>query len=184
MDCFRLRQGFGGQVASLAMTWKHACPFPRLVSPESCNFIVPQETEGAGNAGCALHPRSRVPKECAFGAHEHTGEAEAFRHPLRNGFTAYSVLSSATNSFLSPSPANWRLRRTGWLDLTSADLTPATGARTTRLHRPHQHRSSHVPLDRSRGSTRPATIQHARRCRVHRIPSQRSVTMADAPPRG
>jgi hypothetical protein len=33
------------------------------------------------------------------GAHEHTGSAEAFRHSLRNGFTAYAALSSATNSF-------------------------------------------------------------------------------------
>ena len=31
-------------------------------------------------------------------AHEHTGSAEAIRHSLRNGFTAYAVLSSATNS--------------------------------------------------------------------------------------
>src|ERR1700682_1373766 len=29
-------------------------------------------------------------KRCA---HEHTGSAEAIRHSLRNGFTAYSVLS-------------------------------------------------------------------------------------------
>jgi hypothetical protein len=32
--------------------------------------------EGAGKAGCALHPRSRVQK-CAKNAHEHTGSAEA-----------------------------------------------------------------------------------------------------------
>jgi hypothetical protein len=31
-------------------------------------------------------------------AHEHTGSAEALRHSLRNGFTAYAVLSPATNS--------------------------------------------------------------------------------------
>src|SRR5882757_9976922 len=31
-------------------------------------------------------------------AHEHTGSAETLRHPPRNGFTAYAVLSSATNS--------------------------------------------------------------------------------------
>src|ERR1700730_5767576 len=31
-------------------------------------------------------------------AHEHTGSAEAIRHSLRNGFTAYNALSSATNS--------------------------------------------------------------------------------------
>jgi hypothetical protein len=52
------------------------------------------KSEGAGNAGCALHPRSRVQlgKE---NAHEHTGSAEAIRHSLRNGFTAYIVLSPA-----------------------------------------------------------------------------------------
>jgi hypothetical protein len=31
-------------------------------------------------------------------AHEHTGSAETLRHPPRNGFTAYAVLSPATNS--------------------------------------------------------------------------------------
>jgi hypothetical protein len=31
-------------------------------------------------------------------AHEHTGSAEAIRHPLRNGFTAYNALSPVTNS--------------------------------------------------------------------------------------
>jgi hypothetical protein len=29
-------------------------------------------------------------------AHEHTGEAEAVRHPLRGGFNAYIVLSLVT----------------------------------------------------------------------------------------
>jgi hypothetical protein len=56
-----------------------------------------ERMEGAGNAGCALHPRSRVQK-CAKNAHEHTGSAEAIRHSLRNGFTAYAALSPATNS--------------------------------------------------------------------------------------
>jgi hypothetical protein len=42
-------------------------------------------------------------KKCA---HEHTGSAESIRPSLRNGFTAYSALSPATNSFLSPSPAD------------------------------------------------------------------------------
>ena len=38
---------------------------------------------------CKMHKES---------AHEHTGSAEAVRHSLRNGFTAYAVLSPATNS--------------------------------------------------------------------------------------
>src|SRR6266498_4058485 len=37
--------------------------------PELFKFVCPSlETEGAGNAGCALHPRSRVPK-CVKKAH-------------------------------------------------------------------------------------------------------------------
>ncbi len=36
-------------------------------------------------------------------AHEHTGSAEALRHSLRNGFTAYAVISPASEFVLSPS---------------------------------------------------------------------------------
>jgi hypothetical protein len=38
---------------------------------------------------------ARCTKKCA---HEHTGSAETLRHSLRNGLTAYAVLSPATNS--------------------------------------------------------------------------------------
>src|SRR5260221_568873 len=61
---------------------------------------------------------------CAKGrknAHEHTGSAEAIRHSLRNGFTAYGALSPATNSschrhrringFVKPGWADENLRR-------------------------------------------------------------------------
>jgi hypothetical protein len=34
-------------------------------------------------------------------AHEHTGSAEAVRPSLRNGFTAYFVLSLATGLFVT-----------------------------------------------------------------------------------
>ena len=40
--------------------------------------------------------RGLVCKTGKENAHEHTGSAEAIRHSLRNGFTAYNVLSSAT----------------------------------------------------------------------------------------
>jgi hypothetical protein len=50
---------------------------------------------------------------------------------------------------LPPSPANgWSCARSGLK--TFADLTPATGARTTRFCRPLQHRSSCAFADRSR----------------------------------
>ena len=47
---------------------------------------VPQEKEGAGNAGCTTHPLPRVQtKETHAGQHRY---AEITRHSLRNGFTA------------------------------------------------------------------------------------------------
>jgi hypothetical protein len=76
---------------------------PRNTEPRSRGMICPRlglgspQREGAGNAGCALHPRSRV-QWVEGNAHEHTGSAEAIRHSLRNGFTAYFALFPATNS--------------------------------------------------------------------------------------
>ena len=61
-------------------------------------IVSPIKEEGAGNAGCALHPRSRVQKMHIASAHEHTGTVGAFRHSPHNGFTAYAALSPATNS--------------------------------------------------------------------------------------
>ena len=43
--------------------------------------------------------RGLVCKCTSKNAHEHTGSAEALRHSLRNGFTAYFALSPAANSF-------------------------------------------------------------------------------------
>jgi hypothetical protein len=78
------------------------------------------------------------------------------RHPLRDGFTAYAVLSPATNS-----SCHRRRRLSGCPDpvgseLATAGLAPATGVRTTRFCRTLQRRSSCAPGHRSRGSTRPA----------------------------
>jgi hypothetical protein len=56
-------------------------------------IVRPHKIEGAGKTGCALHPRSHVQCASKQNAHEHTGEAEAVRPSLRNGFTAYIVLS-------------------------------------------------------------------------------------------
>ena len=50
---------------------------------------------GMPDARCT---RGLVCKIVRRNAHEHTGSAEALRHSLRNGFTAYAVLSPATNS--------------------------------------------------------------------------------------
>jgi len=56
-------------------------------------------------------------------AHEHTGSAEAIRHSLRNGLTAYFVLSPENRALLSPSPADsWLIRaRSGRLAFRRLD---------------------------------------------------------------
>ena len=56
-----------------------------------------RKTEGAGNAGCPMHPQPRVRsvESTRVSHHRFTGVA---RRSLRNGFTAYSALSPATNS--------------------------------------------------------------------------------------
>ena len=136
-------------------------------------------------------------KKCA---HEHTGPAESIRPSLRNGLTAYGALSPETNSSCLRHRRIDGFANPVGLCETSADLTPATGARTTRFCRTQlpspnhptglcgrpkfwRRRFSAVRLhavDRSR-KTALRTCLRAQRCRVHRIPSQRFVTIAIRP---
>jgi hypothetical protein len=116
---------------------KHAIAPPRRDAPELCNIFRP--IEGAGNAGCLLHPRLAC-NMCREHAHEHTGTVGASRHSPRNGFTAYAALSPATNSSCHRHRRINGFAAPGWARKTSADLTPATGARTTRFCRTLQRR--------------------------------------------
>jgi hypothetical protein len=122
-------------------------------------------------------------------AHEHTGSAEAIRHSLRNGFTAYAVLSPATNS-----SCHRRCRLDGWsirLDrISHRQLDTSNGCQNhtvlpyaaTRLRQPPSseaglrrvkkalrawRRSSCAPM-LAHGQTALRTFA-CRRCRVHRI---------------
>ena len=55
-------------------------------------------------------------------AHEHTGSAEAIRHSLRNGFTAYIVLSPENGSFASVAP--WEAVASRCIDASTATSGP------------------------------------------------------------
>ena len=133
---------------------------------------------GAGNAGCALHPRSRV-QSCAKSAHtsiqvqrKHSGIPRAMALQLmpRSPRRRIRLVTVIDELAVLPDPVG--------LTKTSADLTPATGVGTTRFcrtrsafakgfggqarrnfqHGRNQHRSSCAPADRSRSpkGTRPA----------------------------
>jgi hypothetical protein len=128
----------------------HTFAIPRRDSPEFCRYFRATRKKRARGMPDARCTRGLVCKIVRRNAHEHTGSAEAIRHSLRNGFTAYSALSPATNSFCHRHRRISGFAGPGWANKTSADLAPATGARTTRLHRTPQRRSSGAPLDRSR----------------------------------
>src|SRR5882724_8069667 len=103
-----------------------------------------------------MHPRPRVQWVVKHTSVVTTGTPEITRHSPRNGFTAYSVLSPATNSSCH---RRWRIKAQSnpvEPDFASAGLTPATGARTTRLHRTQKAPIILHAADRSRGSSRPA----------------------------
>jgi hypothetical protein len=113
-------------------------------------------------------------------AHEHTGTAGALRHSLRNGLTAYGALSLETNSScLHRRRIEGPHRPVGRLQ-TSADLTPATGARTTRFCRTHQHQSS-TRCVRSRTEAHPANTTTRPTLPRPPRPAPTFVTMANAP---
>jgi hypothetical protein len=97
------------------------------------NFLPSQVSRGRRESRVRAAPavsRARCAQEHA---HEHTGSAESIRPSLRSGFTAYFVLSPVRRALLPPSSLR---------SLLLTNLAPASGARTTRLRRPRQLRSS------------------------------------------
>src|ERR1700750_1163391 len=102
--------------------------------PGPCRIVSPKE-RAQGMPGAGWHPRSRVQGALKKRAHEHTGTAGAARHSLRDGFTAYAELSLETNSSCLHRRRIDGRSKPGWVRKTSVDLTPATGARTTRFCR-------------------------------------------------
>ncbi len=144
MDCF----------ASLAMTTNHTSAFPLRVRPGFANRFA--QRRGRRECRVLAAPAVSRAKGTKESAHEHTGTVGASRHSPHNGFTAYAVLSLATNSSCHHHRRIDGLANPVGPAKTSADLTPATGAGTTRFCRTHQRRSSIAPVDRSQTEVRPA----------------------------
>jgi len=153
MDCFRLRQGFGGQVAELAMTWIHLRILAARCARGLLEFLHPLRTEGAGNAGCALHPRSRV--QCAQKS-AHTSIQGSGEHPTFPAQWLYGL------SRALPGERLFCLRRPSEA-LASSELDASTATS-----------GPHVFAVR---------ISHARQSQLPRPPHPRPsfVTTADAP---
>ena len=145
---------------------RHSFAFSRHAAPEVCKFIGPQKREGAGDP--QERAQGRPGARCTRGlmckdalgknAHEHTGSAETLRPSLRNGFTAYIVLSPARPGLFVTVASVMRS--------IIANLTPAIGASG-----PHDFA---------------VRLSHARQSQPSRppLPAPTSVTMANVPSLG
>jgi hypothetical protein len=90
--------------------------------------------------------------------------------PARNGFTTYFVLSPVTGLFCHRRQRIKVLSKPGRADLTSANLTPASGCQDHTTSPYAATSLVRVLLIAHRLITRPAIPLPAKRCRVHRIP--------------
>jgi hypothetical protein len=156
----------------LAMTRKHVCPFSRHGCPRFYEFVVPLlKKEGAGNAGCALHPRSRVPRDCALA------------HTSIQGSGEHSDIPRAMALRLTPRSPRRRIPFVTVICELAAPLARLGQLRLRRLgisngcqdHTASPYATASLVSCAVRSLTRfisPCNLKHARRCRVHRIPSQ------------
>ena len=140
----------------LAMTWLKFHTQLRILAAGGARGFA----ETSANQRAQGMPGAQCTRSLACDENKHTSVVttvtpESSRHSPRNGFTAYAVLSPATSSCCHRHPRIEVLSaRSG--RRASANLAPATGARTTRFCRTQKRRSSCTLADRSRGSSRPA----------------------------
>jgi hypothetical protein len=87
MDCF--------VAALLAMTTRQKSTFSRHFMPESC-VNRPSKDRGRRESRMRVAPAASCARSEMQKAHEQYRYAETFRPSLRNGFTAYGALSSAS----------------------------------------------------------------------------------------
>ena len=145
---------------------------PRGAMRPSCAFIS-RPKEGVGNAGCPLHPQPRVRSVESTRVFT-TGPPGSPGIPARNGFNGFLRALPGDRACLPPSFADIGcLSPVGPTCLRKLDASVGASG-------PHDFAvrsivSRQRAVNRSRiQRTRPAIPSRAKRCRVHRIPSQRS----------
>jgi hypothetical protein len=93
---------------SRVMTGEYVSAFSRRIAPEVCIFVCPpleQRAQGRPGACCTRGPACDLRKQNCTRAYRAAG---ASRPSLRNGVTAYFVLSPENGSFASVARAPYR----------------------------------------------------------------------------
>jgi hypothetical protein len=124
--------------------------------------------------------RGLVCKAVRKNAHEHTGSAETLRHSPRNGFTTYAVLSPATNSSCHRHRRIDGSAKPGWACENLRRFDTSNGCQNHTVL-PYATASFVCRAVRSLTAEPPCDLVRARRCRVHRISSQRKRRSGYAP---
>ena len=119
----RVNDGFR---CALPILRRYDFAFSRRTAPEACSYSPPQKTEGAGNAGCTLHPRSRV--QCMH----------------RNAHTSIQV--QPKHSGIPCAMALRHMPRSPWRRIRRASIAAGLMAKSIRLDR-----IRHRKLDTSHG---------------------------------
>ena len=124
------------------MTNEYAFMISRHIAPEVCIFFALLENRGRRED--RVHAAPAVSRANAHGksAHEHTGSAETLRPSLRNGFTAYFVLSPV-NGFLA-TVAYEKLRFSGLNASTAASGPHDFAVRSSHTRQSQLSRPSHL----------------------------------------
>ena len=169
----RAEAWIASSLSLLAMT-RVGCnfAFPRRKGARVLLEIVPLINEGAGNAGCALHRRSRAQWRVVDARMSIQAQR---RHPASPASWFYGLCCALPGDEFVLSPSSADLSDS--FNPVGFELSPPTWHQQ-RVSGPHGFavrsnvvRPARLP-DRSRGSTRPATAMARRRSRVHHIPSR------------
>jgi hypothetical protein len=202
LEAFRRDLSTRPENPSSAMTVGHTrAPSRGVFRPGFANRFA-QRKEGAGNAGCLLHPRSRAQsaREVRTRAYRYSRSIPAF--PAQWFYGLCRALPG-DEFLLPPSSANWRrsrarsgsqrLRRLdashGRQDHTVLPYAARLRQRPRRVWYPSAEALAkadsppfvcRAPIAHGPKPALPSASRN-RRCRVHRIPSPTSVTIAIRP---
>src|SRR6266436_10450504 len=124
--------------------------------------------EGVGNAGCPLHPQSRVHFVLVERTRVTTSTPERPAFPHAMVLTAYVGLSPVTGLFCHRRLADIVLSLPGWADRTPQNLTPASGRQD------HTILPSAKSVSRQRAGDRSQVFRPA--LRSHRAPNAAAST--------
>src|SRR6266700_3741854 len=104
-------------------------------------MVRPLQSEGAGNAGCPMHPQPGV-RIVVVRMHTsiHSGGTGNIRHSPRNGFTTYFALSPGTGLFCPRHLADFSSAKLDTSVGVSATHGSAVRRGTLRLTRDSGHR--------------------------------------------